>query len=205
MGKGKKTFEWLKKIKEMDKNNWLILGLVGVLLLVIAIPTEKKEETPGGELKKQKMGEKENQTETGRGQRGDYKEELEEELTEMLQNMEGVGKVKVMITLKDGGESVVEKDSSDTSNKTEETDKEGASRTEIALQSQKETVYDGKTDSTPFIAKELNPKVEGVLILAEGADNTVVKQNISDAVLALFSVDAHKIKVVKMSVQEENK
>ena len=41
MGKGKKTFEWLKKIKEMDKNNWLILGLVGVLLLVIAIPTEK--------------------------------------------------------------------------------------------------------------------------------------------------------------------
>ena len=74
MGKGKKTFEWLKKIKEMDKNNWLILGLVGVLLLVIAIPTEKKEETPGGELKTQKMGEKENQTETGRGQRGDYKE-----------------------------------------------------------------------------------------------------------------------------------
>lgn len=198
MGKERKNFEWLKKLKEMDKNNWLILGLIGVLLLVIAIPTEKKEETPIRESKTQKIGEKENQTETGRVQSGDYKEELEEELTEMLQNMEGVGKVKVMITLKDGGESVVEKDSSDTSNKTEEIDKEGTSRTEIALQSQKETVYDGKTDSTPFIAKELNPKVEGVLILAEGADNTVVKQNISDAVLALFSVDAHKIKVVKM-------
>lgn len=198
MGKERKNFEWLKKLKEMNKNNWLILGLIGVLLLVIAIPTEKKEETPIRESKTQKIGEKENQTETGRVQSGDYKEELEEELTEMLQNMEGVGKVKVMITLKDGGESIVEKDSSDTSNKTEETDKEGTSRTEIALQSQKETVYDGKTDSTPFIAKELNPKVEGVLILAEGADNTVVKQNISDAVLALFSVDAHKIKVVKM-------
>jgi len=40
------------------------------------------------------------------------------------------------------------------------------------------------------------------LILAEGGDSTAVKQNISDAVLALFHVDAHKIKVVKMSVQE---
>lgn len=205
MDKDKKNLGWLKKLMEMDKSNWMILGLVGILLLVIAMPVDKKEEMTGNDSGKKNIEKmKENETEGMRKNTGDYKQELEEELTEMLENMEGVGKVKVMITLKDGGESVVEKDTSDTSNKTEETDKEGGNRSEVALQSQKETVYTGKTEQTPFIAKELNPKVEGVLVLAEGADNTVVKQNISDAVLALFQVDAHKIKVVKMSVQEEN-
>ena len=204
MEKDRKDFEWLKKLREMDKSNWLILGMVGILLLVIAIPVDKKKETKDDAYEVHSTGKEENSA-NAKETTKDYKEELEEELADMLENMEGVGRVKVMITLKDAGESVVEKDSSDTSNKTEETDREGGNRSEISLQSQKETVYAGKTDNMPFVAKELNPQVEGVLILAEGADNTVVKQNISDAVLALFHVDAHKIKVVKMSGQEETR
>ena len=42
----------------------------------------------------------------------------------MLEEMEGVGKVKVMITLKDSGERVVEKDRSDSSTVSEETEQE---------------------------------------------------------------------------------
>lgn len=40
--------------------------------------------------------------------------------------------------------------------------------------------------------------VTGVLIAAEGGDNSVVVQNIQQAVMALFQVEAHKIKVMKM-------
>ena len=57
----------------------------------------------------------------------------------------------------------------------------------------------------PFVSKELLPKVEGILIVASGGDNQKVKQNISEAVLALFQVEAHRIKIVKMSGLEDSK
>lgn len=41
-------------------------------------------------------------------------------------------------------------------------------------------------------------EVTGVLIAATGADNLSVVQNIQEAVQALFQVEAHKIKVMKM-------
>ena len=38
----------------------------------------------------------------------------------------------------------------------------------------------------------------GVLISAEGGGNPVVVQNIQEAVMALFQVDAHRIRIMKM-------
>ncbi|MFR7444694.1 MAG: hypothetical protein ACLUUO_16185 [Sellimonas intestinalis] len=40
--------------------------------------------------------------------------------------------------------------------------------------------------------------MEGVVVLCEGGDQPVVVQEITEAVEALFSVESHKIKVVKM-------
>lgn len=48
-------------------------------------------------------------------------------------------------------------------------------------------------------------KVSGVVVVAQGAGDAVVETRISDAVKALFSVDAHKISIVKMKSQEEDK
>ena len=41
-------------------------------------------------------------------------------------------------------------------------------------------------------------EVKGVLIAAQGADNSVVSRNIVEAVMALFQIEAHKIKIIKM-------
>jgi len=46
------------------------------------------------------------------------------------------------------------------------------------------------------------PIVQGVLVVTDGAQNPVVVKNITEACQALFSLDAHKIKVVMM--KEEN-
>ena len=45
--------------------------------------------------------------------------------------------------------------------------------------------------------KELNPKVEGIVVIAQGGENAVVVKNITEAIQALFDVDTHKIKVMK--------
>lgn len=42
------------------------------------------------------------------------------------------------------------------------------------------------------------PVIQGIMVVAEGAENPVVVQDITEACEALFSLSAHKIKVVRM-------
>ena len=183
----------LDKLKKIPKNQLLIGGLAGILLLVIAIPIDKK---PDSKEEQEQVVEQQSSSEDN----GDYARRMERRLEKILENMVGVGKVEVMSTLKDEGEQQVEKDKSRTSQDTKEQD--GAmTRSSTDQQSQEETVYFGgnENDGAPFVKKEVAPCVEGVLVVAEGGGNAQVAKNISDAVLALFPVEVHKIKVVKMN------
>ena len=53
--------------------------------------------------------------------------------------------------------------------------------------------------------KKIEPSVEGILVVAEGGNNSVTVQNILNAILALFDLEPHKINVVKMIGTEGNK
>jgi stage III sporulation protein AG len=192
--------EWkeiIAKMKEKrpDKTGWIILVLFGVLLLVIAFPTGEKIGT-----KQDKTTEK---AKTVKQPVVAVETDQEKQLANMLSGVEGVGRVRVMITYKDSGTQVVEKDGNSTLNHSTEDDKSGGTRKTQESQKQETTVYNkSSSDGAPFVAKELTPEIEGILVVAEGGDRAVVKQNISNAVLALFPVEAHKIVVVKMNLQE---
>jgi stage III sporulation protein AG len=114
--------------------------------------------------------------------------------------MSGVGEATVMITLSSSAEKVVEKDV-ETSNETvTESDSQGGSRTTKNGNRGETTIYNDKDSSgAPYISKELSPKVEGVIVIAEGGDDALVKQNITEAVQALFGIDTHKIRIMKKS------
>ncbi len=58
---------------------------------------------------------------------------------------------------------------------------------------------DGGQTGEPYVSKELSPQIEGVVVIAEGGADSVVKQNITEAVQALFGIDTHKIRVMKKS------
>lgn len=57
-------------------------------------------------------------------------------------------------------------------------------------------------NSSLFGTQSTAGKVQGVVVVAEGAGIATVDAKISDAVKALFSVEAHKISIVKMRSQE---
>ncbi len=181
--------------KGMDKTGWILLVLLGILLFVIAMPIDGKKEQEDDLVAEEGTDKKEGQT-CGEVAKGS---QMEERLELALSNMDGVGKVRVMITYKDNGTQVVEKDKGGSSGSTVEEDTAGGTRKISEKESEETTVYSAGGDGEPFIAKELLPEIEGILIVAEGADKTVVKQNILKAVLALFPVEAHKIMVVKMN------
>ena len=129
----------------------------------------------------------------------DYVAYLEKRLTDSLSQTANVGKVKVMITLKESSELVLEKDSSTSRSATDEKDAQGGSRSITETTSEENTVYstDGAS-SEPYVVKVYAPKIEGVLVVAEGAGSGTVNRTIADIVQALFGIDAHKVMVVKM-------
>lgn len=56
-----------------------------------------------------------------------------------------------------------------------------------------------KIDGVGQVEVMIAPDNTGVVIVAEGAGDPVVEKNIYDSVQALFDVEMHKIKIVKMS------
>lgn len=195
-----KMQDFMQKIKEkkLKRSDWLILVLAGILILIIALPTDTKEKKQA-EKSKENISKENNTMEAS-------KDEIERKLEDILEKIDGAGDVKVMITYQDSGAQVVEKDKNTSENSLEESDSTGGVRSTKEQQLQESTVYEeADAGNTPFVSKELLPKVEGILIVASGGDNQKVKQNISEAVLALFQVEAHRIKIVKMSGLEDSK
>ena len=196
MGERLKT--WKKKL---TKENMAIMALLGILLMVIAIPVKKtetqKDQTAAPENKSTASGTQETEEEDNTG---GYAGELEERLESLLASMEGVGNVKVMVTLDSSREQVVEKDIPSTMDTTKETDSTGGSRDVINSRQEETTVYvtDSAGNKTPYVSKIREPSIEGVTVVAQGGGNAVIQKNITEVIQALFGIEAHKIKIVKM-------
>ena len=195
--------KWTQSENKMPKKNQLlILFLVGMLLLVVAFPVSPsgEEEKTGVFVQKEIEGEKIGTTEgTAGNASGEYEAYLEKRVASALEYVEGVGKAEVLITLKSSVQRVVEKDQVSESRATEEVDSAGGTRTEDSRSSERKSVYTQETDGsqTPYVSKELSPEIEGVVVIAQGGDNAVVVQNITEAIQALFGIEAHKIKIMK--------
>ena len=185
---------WAVKLQNMGKgkSQLLIILLAGVLLIVIAMPVKKNADKDEGSARTVLQTETEDAA---------YEKELEQRLEAALAQAEGVGKVKVMVTLQSSSEKVIEKDAENTGQNIEESDKSGGTRTTKENSIKEATVYDSKSqgEQTPYVRKEISPKIAGVIVVAQGGDNAVVIENITEAVCALFDVDTHKIKVMKMN------
>lgn len=157
------------------KEQLLILVLLGLLLAVIAVPAEeKKKETEEMEPAEEPQP---------AAADSDYESCLEQRLEALLGQVEGVGAVQVLLTFEGSGEKRVEKDA-----------------VVSGEESREETVYEERSGSerTPYVTSESNPRVEGVLVIAQGGGSSRIRQEILEAAQALFGVDAHKIKIMKM-------
>lgn len=172
------------------KRQLLILLLTGILLMVIVLPVPD-----GKEEKKEKVSKDSGGTENISA----YEAYLEEKTARTLRYVEGVGEVKVMITLKSSAQKIIEKDQQSSSQSTTEEDSQGGTRTSDDISSDKTSIYEQNSDGSqsPYVSKELLPEIEGVVVIADGGDNAVVVRNITEAVQALFGVEAHKIKIMK--------
>lgn len=201
----KKWEEWIAGIRSGDKlpkkNQLLILLLSGILLLVIVfpVPDSGAGDSAAGSAGSLSADSTAADAAADTSGTGEYEAYLEEKTAQTLRQVSGVGEVTVMITLKSGGQKIIEKDQSNTVQTTEEEDSSGGTRAVEDQSSDKTSIYTQGADgsSAPYVSKELSPEIEGVVVIADGGDDAVVIQNITEAVQALFGVEAHKIKIMK--------
>lgn len=214
------------------KEKFIIFALAGILLLIVCLPVKKETDGKTGSSGVNSAGyligaDEKKGTETGAGSKNEgedggadngdtavltwkpadggdvsYRKQMERELEELLGCMEGVGRVRVMITLRSTGEEIVEKDRPSARSNLSEQDGAGGNRSTNDLNSEEETVFvtDADGRQVPYVRKTMQPVVEGVAVMAEGGGNEAVRANISEAIQALFALDANKIKIAKMKM-----
>ncbi len=196
---GKKLFDRLTGGKKLRKDQWMIVILVGVLLCVISLPVEKSETKSG--ISDNINDRISNHTESYENTSGeDYVEAWERKLEESLLYIEGAGQVKVLITLKESEQMVLAKDAAEDISEMTEADASGGSRRTMQSRIERKTIYtvNEQGQDVPYVIKTITPAVEGVVVIAQGADKPQVRQNIIEAIQVLFDIDMNKITIVKM-------
>lgn len=187
--------------KRVNTFRWLILvGCLGAALMILSSFFSVEQEVPGNSYSSADSKESSvpaaafgNKDMTMQ----DYEEMYESQLKDVLGKIVGVENVSVMVNLESSEETVVEKDRRETQQVTEENDQKGGTR-KINEHTVEDKVVLHRTEEgeKPIVVKRIKPRVRGVLIVAEGAEDLKRKALIIEAVQRVLEVPVHRISVL---------
>ena len=162
----------VKVTDALKKHRYAMLVLIiGLVLMVIPTPSTKKSDAV---TNKPNLVVTEEHT-------------LQQQLKELLSQVDGAGKVEVMLTIGTGEETVYQCNENTSVN----TNADSLQKTVV-------TVTDSQRNETGLI-RQVNPPVYiGAIVVCEGAENPVVKLAMVDAVSKATGLGANCISVLKM-------
>lgn len=207
MGEIKKKIQQFTGGKKLRKDQCLILVLIGMLLCVISLPTEKeKTKSNLWDISNDKIENKQTfDTSEAKEENSGYAAWWEEKLEESLRCVEGAGQVRVMIMLAGSEEQVLARDGKEEVSDTQETDAAGGMRhvSETKLDRSVVRTVDERGQEVPLVVRTIAPKVEGVVVIAQGAGSKQVRGDIIEAIQVLFDVDMNRIAIIKMKTNNQ--
>ena len=112
---------------------------------------------------------------------------LEEKLAALLGRIEGAGQVSVLLTEKEGSQTLYQTDSQT------DADESGSRRTDDTV-----LIEDEKRTESGLVRQTLGPVYRGAGILCQGADDPTVKLAVVEAVRCVTGLGADQISVQKM-------
>lgn len=185
--------------KKSDKilGNLVLMILVAVVIVLASSFFKNPSSTSvvASETEKNKIVEKNNFFELN-----DYEAQLENKLKVTLEEIEGVGRVQLMIYFESGEESIPAVNINDSKSLTEENDTSGGKRN-ITQENNGRTVVMSNNGNAnePLIVKKYKPTITGVCVVAEGANERVTELRIRQAVIYLFNLPENKVNVYPMN------
>lgn len=206
MGKNRMTEEFQRMLKDNKFRNILVLCLTAVFLL-IALNVFQDSSSFGKKLNSltsKKGGSEPTATAVEAGDKKpitetEYEDQQKKDLINILKKMNGVGDVDVMIHFENGEKKVPAYDNSAQKSTTEETDNQGGKRVNNQNTDNSKVVMttkDGKNE--PFILTTIKPRIVGIVVVAEGAQDSKIKYEIEQAVSKLYNLSLDKVNVYSM-------
>ncbi len=124
--------------------------------------------------------------------------DIEHRLELILSKMKDVGSVSVMLTYKDSTEYKYAETTEKTQKTTVETDQQGGSReiTESQENSQIVLARSNQGGEEAILLQEIKPNIKGVIIVAQGAQNPKIKEEIIRAAQSVLGIGIHRITVL---------
>lgn len=184
-GKAGGLISSFKKLDTKKKIQYVAILLVAIIILTIYFSSFNS--SPGGN------------SPPAETPKASVSGSIERELEETLSNIEGAGRVKVMITYESSAEIVpaisVDKQSSSTTDVGEN----GTSTINTENTQSDVVTVNGSDGSSALVLREDSPKVMGVLVIAQGADDIGVKLNLLKAVQTVLNVSPDRVDVYKMN------
>lgn len=166
---------------------WIMLGLVGLGIALLM----------GGGAREQYSNEK---VDRGQGETKDFpvntesdEARLERELTKTLTGIVGVGEVRVDINLKADNRKIWERQAR--TSKRVNQDQEMVNTEESASD---ELVFAKDRDGrdSPVLKEELAPEIEGVVVVATGANDGKVRKLLTDTVTTILGLPDHRVLII---------
>jgi len=116
---------------------------------------------------------------------------LEKRLESILCNIDGAGRVDVMITLESEGEKIILKDNKNSDSSTLFDNNNNPSSEEKTVMTK-----DGSKEE-PFIRKQTKAEIRGVIVCADGAYDEIVKNQLISSCVAVLDIPVTRVSVVK--------
>lgn len=165
------NIDWKAWGRQVSRYKYVFL-LIGIGVLLLLIPTSTSKE--------------DGSTVAPNVEEDFSVEALEEQLEHILSQIEGAGRVNVMLTVESGMKRIFAQDG--------RLEQESGS-----LQKESETVVvsSGTGTQETVLVQQIYPQFQGALVVAEGGGDPSVRLNLTEAVAALTGLGADKISVCK--------
>lgn len=179
--------------QRLGSNRLLLVGLVGVVALLALQLMWPGKQVATPLLPSTLVGDQSGSLEATLEQMLAYRLELERQLAELLAEIQGVGKVRVMLSLGSGPEAVPAMNVQTSQKTTEEKDSGGGIRL-TREESQSSNLV--TSNNQLLLLHEKLPPIKGVVIVAQGAERADVRLELTRAVQTICNVPAHLVQVM---------
>lgn len=176
-----------EKIKNFIRNEKklfliVVLGVTGVLMIALSevLPNKNQEKV---------------KEEATTFSYANYEKETEQRLSDIISEIDGAGRVKVMLTLKSSEKYEFAKNS--------QTDEKSSEENSQKNKNDEYVILNGTNGDECVTIKSEYPSVQGVVVVCDGGDSQAVKSNITQAVSSAVGISTNNITVLKMKLSEE--
>ena len=190
-GKEKALEIWKKAVSIFNTDKKIkgivLIGMIGILLILLSEILPQSTKTPQDAVSVSI----DNET---------FCRQTEEKIYNLVSSIQGVGEAQVWVTLESGAEYVYLQEEIRNTDTTKDYNSEGVKTLREKDNSEQKYILVNKNgEEQPLLQKQLEPTVQGVVIVCEGAGSAQVNEQVVNAVTCALGISSNRVYVAQLT------